>query len=538
MGDQEIAIPERFKFQKSIFTSRDTPSSNPRIAGIKDTADALIAYYDKQRSLLDSLEKKVAFHKRKVDSIQTLLQKDLNAIRQKINAAATGKELEEIAEKNGLQVDEKSGFEKKLAAIKSFSLGRSVLNYTELTAQNITVSGINVEYNPSYYAAFIAGKIDYRFRDFYGQKSRQRNQYIVMGRFGLGNPDRRAIIFSYFTGRKDNNYGATDSARSQVNLIGFSVETIFKKDENTFLTAEFARSTKPVIGNLQAGKQTNGLLKFNDPSNMGINFKAQTIIPETETRISGFYRKTGESFQSFSLFSYNSDQTAWLARVDQSLLKKKITLTGMLRRNDFTNPFTEKTYKTSTVFKTVQLNVRLKKLPTLSLGYYPGTQLYLVNKETIRESSYYIINGSSSYSYLIKGLQMNSMIVYNKYTSEATDSGFIAYNGINVYASQAMRLSKLQLQGGYAYTEHAQISYSTAELTADYSLKKWLEVGAGIKYNKVIGGDVYMGESIQLRTDFKRWGGLMLQYEKSFLPTLTQQLAPIEIGRLTYYRRF
>ena len=130
------------------------------------------------------------------------------------------------------------------------------------------------------------------------------------------------------------------------------------------------------------------------------------------------------------------------------------------------------------------------------------------------------------------------MIVYNKYTSEATDSGFIAYNGINVYASQAMRLSKLQLQGGYAYTEHAQISYSTAELTADYSLKKWLEVGAGIKYNKVIRGDVYMGESIQLRTDFTRWGGLMLQYEKSFLPTLTQQLEPTEIGRLHYYRRF
>ncbi len=535
-------------FQEKIKDSVDGFKENMLSNGtavtdkVKTKADSLTApfasFYEKQKASIDSLQKGVAKYKAKTDSLKTIVQKDIAGIRQKIYRATSEKDLRKLAAENGIATDKKTRLEKQLAAIKTISIGRSVLNYTELTAQNITVSGVNVEYNPSYYAAFTAGKIDYRFRDFYNRKARQNNQYIVMGRFGFGDKDHKAVIFSYFTGRKSNSYGYRDSATSSVNLMGYSVEAILKKDENTFLTAEFAKSTKPVIGNMGAGKQGNSLIRFDDPSNMGINFKGQTVIPETHTRLSGFYRKTGENFQSFSLFSYNSNQAAWLGRVDQSFYKDRITLTGMLRRNDFTNPFTDKTYKTSTVFKSVLLNLRLRKFPVISVGYYPGTQLYMIDKETIRESAYYILNGSASYSYIIKGLQFNSMVVYNKYTSEATDSGFVAYQGINVYASQAVRFSKLQLQGGYAYTRQSLLQYNTYEGSGDYSLKDWLQLGAGVKYNKVKASAGYWGQSIQLRAEFKKLGGFQLQYEKSYLPTLTQQLAPVEIGRVGYYRRF
>lgn len=524
---------------KENILSKKTVIADAVKAKADSVAAPFTAFYEKQRARLDSLQKAVVKYKAKVDSIKTEVQKDITGIRQKIYKATNEKQLRKLAEENGIPIDKKTKLEKQLAAIKTLSIGRSVLNYTELTTQNITVSGINIEYNPSYYAAFAAGKIDYRFRDFYTHKARQNNQYIIMGRFGLGDINHAAIIFSYFTGRKNNNnYGYRDSASSTVNLMGYSVETIFRKDENTFLSAEFAKSTKPVIGNFSANKQSSSLLRFSDQSNMGVNFKAQTIIPETHTKLSGFYRKTGENFQSFSLFSYNTNQTAWLARADQSFFKDRITLTGMLRRNDFTNPFTDKTYKTSTVFKSILLNVRLRRYPTISIGYYPGTQLYMIDKQTIRESAYYIFNGSVGYSYIIKGLQMNSMAVYNKYMSEATDSGFVPYQGINVYASQAIRFPKLQLQGGYIYTKQSLLQFTTLEATADYSLRNWLKVGAGLKYNKVKEGADYWGQNIQIRTEFKKWGGLQLQYEKSYLPTFTQKLAPVEIGRLSYYRRF
>jgi hypothetical protein len=547
LSKQEIAATPSVSLSTNSIKNNLTDSLNQvkenLTESIKSKADSIAApfaeFYEKQKTAIDSLTNTVAKQKAKVDSIKREVQKDVAGIRQKIYKAANEKELRKLAADNGIVIDKKTKLEQQLSAIKTLSIGRSVLNYTELTAQNITVTGVNIEYNPSYYAAFAAGKIDYRFRDFYNRKAKQNNQYVALARFGFGDKDRKAIIFSYFTGKKsNNNYGYTDSANSTVNLMGYSIEAIYKKDENIFLSAEFAKSTKPIIGSSSANKQTGSLWKFSDQSNMGINIKAQTIIPETHTKLSGFYRKTGENFQSFSLFSYNTNQTAWLARADQSFHKDRITLTGMLRRNDFTNPFTDKTYKTSTVFKSVLLNVRLRKFPTISVGYYPSTQLYVVDKETIRESAYYILNGSASYSYIVKGLQMNSMAVFNKYTSEATDSGFVAYQGVNIYASQAIRFSKLQLQGGYAYIRQSQLIYSTIEAMGDYAFKNWLHISTGVKYNTIKNGASYWGESVQLRAEHKKWGGLQLQYEKSYLPTITQQLASVEIGRVGYYRRF
>jgi len=501
--------------------------------------DSLTAFYESEKKRLDSLEKKIVIYKSKADSVRMDVVADAASLRNKIYNATSEKELRKLAKENGIDLEKRTWMEKQLAAVKSLGIGRSMLDYTELTAQNITVTGINVEYNPSYYAAFAAGKIDYRFRDFYNKTARRNNQYVVMGRLGIGDKDNKALILSYFTGRKSTaDFGISDSANSSVNIMGYSLEAIYKKDENTFLSAEFAKSTKPVTGNLRESKQTGALLNFSDMSNMGINIKGQTIIPQTHTNISGFFRKTGENFLSFSLFSYNTNQVAWLMRADQTFLRDRITFTTMLRRNDFTNPFTDKTYKTSTIFKTVILNVRFPKYPTISIGYYPGTQLYMVDKETIRESAYYILNASCVYSYFLKGLSMNSTVVYNKYMTEATDSGFIAYKGVNYYASQSVLLRKLQLQGGFAYTQQPKLVYHTLEASGNYAIKNWLRLGLGTKYNNINGGKDCWGASMLLRMALKQFGVIQLQYEKSYLPAINQALYPVEIGRLSYYKNF
>ena len=211
----------------------------------------------------------------------------------------------------------------------------------------------------------------------------------------------------------------------------------------------------------------------------------------------------------------------------------------MLRRNDFTNPFTDKTYKTTTVFKSIQLNVRFPKYPSVSIGYYPGTQLFLIDKERIRESAYYILNGSVVYSYFFKGLAMNSSVIYNKYTSEATDSGFVAYKGINYYASQSIFFKKLQVQTGYAFTKQPQLEYHSFEGSGNYEINDWLKFGIAAKLNHVAEGKNYFGESLQFRANFKSFGGIQFQYEKSFIPTIiSQTLYPVEIGRVSYYKNF
>lgn len=509
----------------------------------KDYRDSIsgepLSIFSKEKKELDSLSKKIYALQKRCDSLRFIAHKQLKEAGENVNKAANKRELNNIARTAGVKLIDKRKFESYLVSVKQFSIGKTMLNYTELTAQNLPINGINIEYNPSWYIAFAGGKIDYKFRDFFNRESKQRGQYFIMGRIGVGNIEKKALIFSLFQGRKNQSeFSLPDSINNHLNITGYSVEAIFKKDEFTAISAEFAKSTIPFSGNLQNTKQGNSLWKFSDNSNTGINIKAQTIIPETNTRINGFFRKSGEHFQSFSLFGYNTNQTAWLAAINQSIYKNQIVLTGMLRQNDFTNPFTDKTFKTSTVFKSFVANIRIPKYPFLTVGYYPGTQFYIVNKERVRENAYYVLNGSLVYNYFFKGQRMTSSVILNRYTNQATDSGFALYKGVNYYISQSIYLKAMQFQGTYSVTKQPELRFCSIESSLDFSISKNFKVGGGIKYNRIEKAQCYWGDKIFLTADFKKLGQLQMQYEKNYLPTTNKTLYPVETGRVAWYKYF
>jgi len=142
------------------------------------------------------------------------------------------------------------------------------------------------------------------------------------------------------------------------------------------------------------------------------------------------------------------------------------------------------------------------------------------------------------YSYYLHHTGMNTSFIYNQYTNQASDSGFVLYKGVNYYASQSVFLKRLQLQGGYSYTRQPELEFYTLETSADYSFKRILKLGVGTKYNKVSAGRHYWGNRIQLTADLKHFGVVQLHYEKSYLPTIRQTLYPVEIGRVSYYKNF
>lgn len=542
----------KFKKKLDFSTYKDSlPKINKDIsldideAKYKKEMDSLAAIATKEiyaeKSRLDSLVASIKKLKQKSDSIRNGITQKIAKAKQVIYKLSTPKEIEKFALENGIKENKKDKIQNGLANIKTLGVGRSLVDYTELTAQNIMLTGINVEYNPSYYVAVAAGKIDYGFRDFFGKTIKQSKQYLTLGRVGWGNRDKRSIILTVFNGRKNNYAGllAADSGNNTAKLFGYSVETTIKKSANTFITAEVAKSTKYNNGISQtASNKSNDLFRYSDKSNMGFNIKAQTEIKETNTRLSGFYRKTGEQFQSFSLFTYNTNQEAWQVRADQSLLKQKINVTAMLRQNDFTNPLAQSTFKTTTVFKSVQLNVKVPHWPVINAGYYPGSQFYIVDDNTVRENVYYILNGSLIYPYTYKDISMSSAVMYNRFFNQSTDTGFVYYKGINYTISQSIFLKKLQLQGSYAYNQQAALNFYTLDANGDYSIKEIFKIGGGVKYNHVQSGEDYWGQAMRVSANFKQWGGLQLSYEKSYLPTIQQTLYPVEIGRVSWYKFF
>lgn len=209
-----------------------------------------------------------------------------------------------------------------------------------------------------------------------------------------------------------------------------------------------------------------------------------------------------------------------------------------LRRNDFVNPFTEKTFKTSTVFKSAQVQVRVPKWPSVSAGFYPGSQLYIIDRDRVRENVYYILNGTVVHTYKLFGMRMLSSAIYNSYSNKGTDSGFINYNGINYVASHSVVFKRLQLQASYMYTDQQELKFYCIENNIEYAAERIFRFGAGIKYNKIKGGADYWGGGAQLMAEIKRLGVLQVQYEKSFLPTIQQTLFPVEVGRVSWIKYF
>lgn len=498
------------------------------------------SFIDEKRHELDSLQKEITDLQKKVDSVRRIANARAGEIREKIYQAKSGDELKRIELENGIEPDKRRPFDNFISNMRTVGIGRSIVNYTELTAQGVSLTGLNAEYNNGRtYAAVTAGKIDYGFRDFPGRNNRQNGQHLLMARMGIGDKDRRALILSVFNGRKFNFGSAfSDSVSDKISIAGYSLEAVWARDENNGLSAEIAKSTKPITGSLRKNNEFNSLVDFSDRSNLGISVKARSFIRRTNTRLSGFFRKSGENFQSFSLFTYNTNQVAWNLKADQDLWKNRVNIVAMLRQNDFTNPFTDKTFKTTTIFTSIQTTVRIPRLPVLSAGYHPGSQLYIIDGDRIRENAYYILNGSLVYSYAAGGTRLVSSAIYNRYSTKGTDTGFIAYKGVNYLASQSAIWPRVQVQGTYAYTDQEQLKYSTIETSAEYSPFTFLRVGGGIKLNVLTTGKRYWGNRAQLNIQVKSLGNFQLIYDKSYLPTIYQDLFPIEMGRATWIKYF
>lgn len=524
-------------FKRNItLPSQDAPSLTDSLSMPGTTILDTIQMLQQQ---LDFLKHSMADLRKKADSLEQMTKNKKDALHHQMDGAVSTRELKQIGQRNGIELPQQSEIDGLLSGFTKIGLGRSMVSYTELTAWNINLTGVNLEYNPSIYGAVAVGKVDYGFRDFLGKNIKTDGQNLYLARFGIGNKERKAIIFTVFNGRKYNySSGLNDTVKNFVPIVGYSLETILKKNENTQLSFEIAKSTRPVTGRLSENNELHSLVQFRDQSNLGINVKANYYLSETKTSFSGFYRKTGAYFQSFSLFTYNTNQVSWQLRADQPFWKRRADVVVMLRQNDFFNPFASQTYKTTTVFKSVQMTLRMPRWPVLSAGYYPGTQLYVVDQERLRQNVYYILNGSLVYAYKLGGSRVITSLFYNRYFNQNTDSGFIAYKGINYLASHAVYMRKLQWQTNVSYTDQKELRYYTIEEGLDYAPVPRLKVGGSGKYNRLINGTVYWGSRAQVMMDIKNLGVFQLQYEKSFLPTIHSTLYGLETGRVTWFKHF
>lgn len=431
---------------------------------------------------------------------------------------------------------------KVLMALRSFGIGRSVVNYSELSAKNISVNGIQVEYNPSSYYALAAGRVDYRFRDFIVRNPGRSAQNLAILRYGRGLKNGNNVILTFFTGNRQlYNPVTVDTLNVQVpatSLMGFTLEGNYRITENIEVTAEVAKSSVPGFGNKNESLASQ-MLQMNKRDNEAYSLKANALFPKTATRVRGSFKRLGANFQSFSTFTDGSAQTAWSANVQQPFFKNQLTVMLGAQTNDFSNPFIGSQYRSTTVFKSIQATLRKRNWPVISAGYYPSSQVTKLGNGHFKENLFYTLTANVNHAYRLNQALMNSTAVYTQFYNKATDSAFVYFNTKNLLLSQTVFLQKFTLQMNAATAMNQDYKLYTLEGKANCELNKVLSLGGGVKYNKQTVFDIeQFGFSAEATLQIPQFGQVQFSADKGFLPGMNRQLVPNNTGRLTYFKTF
>ncbi|MBS1563647.1 MAG: hypothetical protein JST39_04625, partial [Bacteroidetes bacterium] len=184
---------------------------------------------------------------------------------------------------------------KWLMGIRSFSLGRTPVNSSELTAKNISLTGIHFEYNTWYYLSVTAGLVDYRFRDFVAGRFGSTAQYLYMARLGIGRIEKNYFIVSLSRGRKQLYASTNGSVPTSINITGVSVETRWQVHRTSYLIAEVAQSLSP---DYRTQPVTNSKFSLDGGLNKALSLKWTSYFPKTHSLIEGMYKYTGANYQS------------------------------------------------------------------------------------------------------------------------------------------------------------------------------------------------------------------------------------------------
>lgn len=532
------------KNQVKLDSTHRTDSSG--VSSVNNTGGAknFQASYDAKRKQFDSLNReftrKTKLYEQKKARLVSLadsLRQELASVRDKASL------LEKISTSHIPDSLLPKGYS-RLLAIKSFGIGSTPVNYSSLTIQNINVTGVQVEYNPSFYAALTSGTVSYRFRDYLLNTAGQPKQYVTAVRFGVGRPEGNSIIFTYYTGKKYlYNYNTTvngSQVSPNINIMGISLFARRQLDKNTYVTAEAAKSSLPYYAIATPPPHiAASTFRFNDRSNEAYIITFSSLYPKTHTTITGSYRYTGSNFQSFSFFTTSSAQTSWYIKLHQPFFNKKVLIDAAVRKNDFSNPYVNQTYNSSIIFKSIQATLRLKKLPVLTMGYYPTSQLVKMSDNYFREDLFNTLVGTATYAYRCKATVMNTMLMYMQFYNKERDSSFIYANTKNLQVNHSLYFKRVMLQAIMSVASNSYYNLYAVGGSVQYSLNSWLKLGGGVQYNRqniMLHGQ--LGYSANMQIKVKNIGQVEARYTRGYVPGANKNLVLNDVGRLTYYKIF
>lgn len=525
--------------QRKVF-KKINQVKNKKQAFLNDSS--LTAKYDARKQKLADLLVEIKKNETQLMQQRKNIRDTLNKINNQVAALQNSADLFSFMEEKGISKKELTKAQRLLLSVNQVGIGKSWINYSDLTVKNISLTGVNAEVNSSpFYFAFAAGKVNYLFRDFVMKNGRNvPDQSLEIVRAGFGAKEKNNCIVSFYNGRKSVlNYSPSNTPQALQKVLGISIEGRFALNENNYLVAEVAKSSFNNAGNLPSqGDLIKKAFDLKIHSNEAYSIKLFSQYPQTNTRIRAYYRKTGENFQSFNLFPVNVNQDAWMAEINQLFLKKRLTIDAAMRKNDFISTIAAPSFSNSAIFKSLQVTLRIPKYPFISFGYYPTSQLSISSNNVLTENLYNTMNGILSHSYLFKGTGMNTNAVFTKFYNSSNDTGFIYFNATNWTINQSAFLGKFTLQSSASLSTETNFHLFSLEQQVGYQFKNKLTLSGSLKWNRMNHTVILIGASGILNINIQRFGSVQFNYERTYLPGQNRTLMPVDLGQINFFRVF
>jgi hypothetical protein len=491
--------------------------------------DSTLLRYDSLLQISNLLETKLSAQRRKLAGYRQTLNGRFS------NWSSYGNWRNALNEYDpgGLQVPDKY---KWLMGIRSLSVGKTPLNYSELTAKNIGLTGINFEYNSWYYLALAAGTIDYRFRDFTTGPRNRSHQYLVMVRAGLGHLEKNYFIVSFFKGQKQlYNLPGNNNFPNSITITGITAETKWQVNSHTYFIAEGGESVAPDFRSTPVSR--TGKFTLNGKLNKALSLKLYSVFPRIGGRLEGLYKYTGANYQSFSSYQSNAAINTWYLKWEQNFFRRQLKITGSLRSNEFTNPYILQQYKSNTVFKSIAAVLRIRKWPMISVGYMPMSQLSVVGQQVV-ENRFQTLTASLNHFYRIGNRQAFTSFIFNRFYNRGADSGFVYFNASNIYLSQTVAFKLFTAGVGVSDSRSTQYHLTSGEITLQIPLLKKAMTGLSLKVNHLNGYETKTGGKCRFDFNITNRDRIGVDYEKAWLPGNGSRLINSDIGNVLYTRSF
>ncbi|HSZ32199.1 MAG TPA: hypothetical protein VK772_02750, partial [Puia sp.] len=528
-----INAKEIVKYPTKTYSTNRSDSANKKNAdSLVRLAKLFIALYEKSTAAYHALSVQI-------DSLKKDYKKstdELTKFQSSSSGNMSGVNTEAFLKNNPVASAGLGKMDKWMLGIKNFGIGRNTINYSELTVKNISLTGVNFEYNTWYYLAGAAGSIDYRYTDFLVSPAQKIHQHLYVGRIGIGRIEKNYFILTAFRGEKQLFAGTTTGNQfSTIGVSGLSVESKWQLGRNEYLIGEVAQSFSPNF--LSTPPQIKNSWSLSDKSSKAWSLKYYTFLPKTSTKIEALYQFMGANFQAFNSFQTNAQYVNWYVKAEQSLLNKKLKILASLRTNDFSNPYIIQDYKSNTILKTISASFTQKGWPLITAAYMPMSQLTVVGNQVL-QNQFETFNSSIVHFYTIGQQRVATNIIFTKFYNSSADTGFIYYNSANLYLGHTLFFNHVTGNITVSYSENSSYRLVVMDENFNFQLSKKGSIGGGVKINNLNQSETKLGGYLNASFRLNNNDMFYCRFDNGFLPGSGNKLVRNTMGNISFTKSF